>query len=1371
MVTYRVSDLEQIAGWNADALPTHSELGVAQLGPLWDRLTAQDERQAQMAEQLQEVCEQRHQLDGQLARASQETERLAALCSEQQTRGSGAETELRLMRSEVRRLQDSVAALTEERRHTSPSVSAMKATSDGTTTMNTATSTAPGQGMTDPAVGDRVAHLERQVDTLELSEQRLEERCNRHRQYLDELRINAQDASNKLKALLAGSKQTAHIARQDLLTVWTHVKQLRDQLHPEWRSQFGAPTEVPDLPNTKVSPLPECDDPAAPSTFGRAARVLQITPDPSPPQSPSAGAAGQASSPGPAETFHSSRSAAKHEPAPPPAAAPGTRPAGSESDVQPELRREGGVAGRPHDGRPAERIQPASYGTASQPQGLNEPAGSSSHAAGAEETAPGMASYPLTPISEQGGEDTAAENPGADDEQDAELILPPAPAQAVATLRAPSARGNKYTGGYPTKETAGKRGAYPIVLMEPGMDLEASLAETGSDDEPASTLMSVSALRNPTAHLRQLVTDYQLLSEGDNGSESSTTSGTDPAVAEAERYMAAQPEPERPHSPEAVVQDPTSGPTAAAATPVTAALAATTPTSAPLKQNAQWPAVDPGLNPTITPETLARYKDGVYHSSPFEKQLHYDISSQEPTAISIVQNKKNSLTSVRVFSPDGKRVMVVDSPMVDPGADVNVCLSRDAALELGLTWQPGSAPLIGVGGEGGSLGLSDQHVEIRIGGSRNPGNRRTTELEGTFILSVRVIVIDMELVNDIKHNMILGQHFLQQALATIDPVTQRIYISPGFKKHACIGFRIEIQCQMRRPYAAGPRNGSRERENAPNALGWMRCASPGGSVDSDQPCAPPPSRMLSLSTPPRAGRGQRGMPRSRSTPSRQGRKPACQVVAAGTLHPGFPQAAQPPSREQYAVHRQLQAGRNQAQKDEAALAAMNALHGAAFTKAATAPKATSGPDVLRPIGITYAYDQLQRSGRLQEGHLLDLTGPAKPMADQMEQLKTRVLIEARAEIKELARQVASEAQRTAADYPALPGGSLPSRSAPASTLLTPPRTSYSKAVTFGTPAQTPATTSPAATAAPRSAVRPGTAPQPSPQAGRAGTPADAAPTGSATGRAASNPSSPKGTTGTPAATDSRTIHPRKAPVTRSQAAAQRAAEGTGEPSHPIVLSTGPAPATAGGARHPVPESWLRLHTGIPMAQLLKQATGPLVAAMAMGALPGAEAAGQSLLAQHLDHWSKVWLETAVATLALWTFAVLAWNVTTSRRKSRVAVTIVITLLAQQLAWQWMGMRPTIMEQYRQLESAGVALPAAVIIAVVIFTLGYMWAACERDLLDRVSRAREPAPPVSQVARQPVDLLHRETTIRPQADTPEAQPAAVPTMQSTATRPA
>jgi hypothetical protein len=145
-----------------------------------------------------------------------------------------------------------------------------------------------------------------------------------------------------------------------------------------------------------------------------------------------------------------------------------------------------------------------------------------------------------------------------------------------------------------------------------------------------------------------------------------------------------------------------------------------------------------------------------------------------------------------------------------------------------------------------------------------------------------------------------------------------------------------------------------------------------------------------------------------------------------------------------------------------------------------------------------------------------------------------------------------------------------------------------------------------------------------------------------------------------------------------------------------------------------------------MAQLLKQATGPLVAAMAMGALPGAEAAGESRFAQQANLWSKIWPETAIASLALWTLAVLAWNVTAGRQKSRMAVTIVITLLAQQLAWQWAGMRPTIMEQYKQLEATGVALPAAIIMTIVIFTLGYMWAACERDLLNRVRRAREPA---------------------------------------------
>jgi hypothetical protein len=123
-----------------------------------------------------------------------------------------------------------------------------------------------------------------------------------------------------------------------------------------------------------------------------------------------------------------------------------------------------------------------------------------------------------------------------------------------------------------------------------------------------------------------------------------------------------------------------------------------------------------------------------------------------------------------------------------------VCISRPLAESLGLTWVPGSAALVGVGGVGGALGESDQRINFRLGGCERAGATNLGPLEGCFTINVRPIIMTDELVDTIGHKVLLGQTFLRYCLGSVDQLGETLDISPAFLKHGCTDFRVSIPC-------------------------------------------------------------------------------------------------------------------------------------------------------------------------------------------------------------------------------------------------------------------------------------------------------------------------------------------------------------------------------------------------------------------------------------------------------------------------------------------------------------------------------------------------------------------------------------------------
>jgi hypothetical protein len=202
------------------------------------------------------------------------------------------------------------------------------------------------------------------------------------------------------------------------------------------------------------------------------------------------------------------------------------------------------------------------------------------------------------------------------------------------------------------------------------------------------------------------------------------------------------------------------------------------------------------MRPKILEAIRNRYRDGVYHMDPKERQAHDRIKGHEATVISIDQSRLH--TAVRLFSLDYGRGIVPASVMADTGAEVEMCVSKGIARKLNLTWTPG-IQLAGVGGLGGAEGLADQEIILRIGGDGRADDITSTPFQGSFAIKVRPVIMTEELARTIGHSALIGMSVLWRANACIDPYSESMDISPALFEHGCAGFKISIPCFMSKP--------------------------------------------------------------------------------------------------------------------------------------------------------------------------------------------------------------------------------------------------------------------------------------------------------------------------------------------------------------------------------------------------------------------------------------------------------------------------------------------------------------------------------------------------------------------------------------------
>ena len=221
----------------------------------------------------------------------------------------------------------------------------------------------------------------------------------------------------------------------------------------------------------------------------------------------------------------------------------------------------------------------------------------------------------------------------------------------------------------------------------------------------------------------------------------------------------------------------------------------------PVRQDQFTSKVPAGLRPQVPGHVAARVTaDGQYQSSLAEKAHHAEFFNRKPELAMLRQETHGE--SLIIWDPSLKKFLKPELVMVDSGALVTLLISKPYAEALGLTWKPGTAPLVGIGGPGGSLGRADQHAIVQLGGDVKVAPTHSSQVwEGRATIRIRPIVITHELCNYTGCQCIVGQGFIRPLLGSVNPYTERFEYSPAWLTHGCAEFRVSVPLSMSEPAA------------------------------------------------------------------------------------------------------------------------------------------------------------------------------------------------------------------------------------------------------------------------------------------------------------------------------------------------------------------------------------------------------------------------------------------------------------------------------------------------------------------------------------------------------------------------------------------
>jgi hypothetical protein len=354
-----------------------------------------------------------------------------------------------------------------------------------------------------------------------------------------------------------------------------------------------------------------------------------------------------------------------------------------------------------------------------------------------------------------------------------------------------------------------------------------------------------------------------------------------------------------------------------------------------------WPTVEPKLFPTNGKTTIGQHRGGEYSPSTTDVALHKQFFSRRPLLVDLKQDDPE--TSLQLFDQENARSLLPKRVMIDSGARVFILISPSIAKALDLTIDPGTAPIKGIGGAGGSLGATKDYINVRLGACAL-GEVNDDPCTGCFTLKVKAIVMTEEAVKNIGHHVLLGQNFLRYCIGMTDPLTERFYYSPAWWTQACRDFRVSVPCTMSTP------------DNAAAVRNFLGVLDMG---DDDVAFVDQTIWSNTLKQP-------------------QGSALASAVAAP--LAPGFPQTENV-TPEQYATFRQEQKERN----EETRRVARDTL------AAAQAQAANELANIVEATGLVFPMSKLRHSGRLLEGMRLDLSGASQTVMAQLSKLKETII--------------------------------------------------------------------------------------------------------------------------------------------------------------------------------------------------------------------------------------------------------------------------------------------------------------------------------------------------------------------------------------------
>jgi hypothetical protein len=346
------------------------------------------------------------------------------------------------------------------------------------------------------------------------------------------------------------------------------------------------------------------------------------------------------------------------------------------------------------------------------------------------------------------------------------------------------------------------------------------------------------------------------------------------------------------------------------------------------RQVTSWPTVEPKLFPTNGKTTIGQHRGGEYSPSEADVALHRQFFSRRPLLVDLKQDDPE--TSLQLFDQENTRSLLPKRVMIDSGARVFILISPSIAKALDLTIDPGTAPIKGIGGAGGSLGATKDYINVRLGACAL-GEVNDDPCTGCFTLRVKAIVMTEEAVKNIGHHVLLGQGFLRYCIGMTDPLTERFYYSPAWWTQACRDFRVSVPCTMSTA------------ENAAAVRDFL------GVLDMEDDGVAFVDQTIWSDT--------------LKLPHRSSPAPA----VAAPLAPGFPQT-EGVTPEQYATFRQEQKERN----EETRRVAKDAL------AAAQAQAANELANIIEPTGVVFPVAKLRHSGRCWTECASICPGPPRP---------------------------------------------------------------------------------------------------------------------------------------------------------------------------------------------------------------------------------------------------------------------------------------------------------------------------------------------------------------------------------------------------------